>query len=250
MRTFKQLVYGLFYIAIFSGLVFGFYSLFIKPAPSCFNGVQDQNEQGIDCGGVCAKFCLPSNLIDIETSGQAQIFHPATSSISVMAEIKNNNADFAAQDLPYKFVFYDGQGTPLYERDGDSFIYASEIKNIAEFNLNFPDAYKIVSVGFSIGETKWIPKSLFSQPQLVRQSLNTAISPKGLTAAGNFINGGTVLVKKVTIFAVFYSKFGPIGISGSEIDDVAPGQQYSFSVFHPTLNNIDISKTRIYLYGN
>lgn len=249
-RTFKQLIYGLFYIILFGAIIFGIYSIYIKPAPSCFNGVQDQNEEGIDCGGVCSKFCLPSNLIDIETSGQAQIFHPASSSISVMAEVQNRNADFAAQDLPYKFSFYDNQGNILYERYGNSFVYASEIKYITEFNLNFPDAYKIVTVGFSVGEAKWVPKSLFGQPQLAKQSLNTASSSKGLTATGNFINNGTVPVKKVMIFAVFYGKLGPAGISGSEIDDIAPGQQYSFSVFHPVLNNIDTSKTQVYLYGN
>ncbi len=250
MRTFKQLAYGLFYIAVFGGIVFGFYSLYIKPAPSCFNNVQDQNEQRIDCGGVCAKFCLPANLSEIETSGQAQIFHPATSSISVMAEVQNKNADFAAQDMPYKFSFYDNKGNILYERYGNSFVYASEIKYIAEFNLNFPDAYKIVTVGFRVGETKWIPKSLFGQQQLAKQSLNTASSSKGLTATGNFINNSTVSIKKVTILVVFYSRLGPAGISGSEVDDVALGQQYSFSVFHPALNNIDTSRTQIYLYGN
>ncbi len=250
-RTFKHLVYGLFYLVIFGAIFYGAYSVFFKTAPSCFNGVKDPGEQGIDCGGVCSNFCLPSGLSDIETSGQAQIFHPATSSISVMAEVQNKNADFAVQDLPYKFVFYDNQGNILYERYGNSFVYASEIKYIAEFNLNFSDAYKIITVGFKLGETKWVPKSLFGQPQLAKQSLNTASSSKGLTATGNFINNSTVPVRKVTIFAVFYGKLGqPAGISGSEIDDVAPGQQYPFSVFHPALTNIDTSKTQIYLYGN
>ncbi len=251
MRTFKQIAYGLLYLVILAAILYAVYLIWLKPAPSCFNNVQDQNEQGIDCGGVCTKFCLPSGLSDIEISGQAQIFHPATSSISVMAEVQNKNADTAAEDLPYKFVFYDNQGNILHEIDGNSFIYASEIKYIAEFNRNFPDAFKIVTVSFSIGETKWVPKSLFSQPQLVKQSLNTTSSASGVTASGNFINSGTVPVRKVTILAVFYGKFGqPAGISGSEIDDAAPGQQYSFSVFHPALTNVDTPKTQVYFYGN
>lgn len=251
-RTFKQFIYGLFYIAIFGGLVFGFYSLYIKPAPSCFNGVQDQNEQGIDCGGVCTKICLPSNLSQVETVGLTQIFHPTTSSISVIAQVQNKNADVAVQDLPYKFVFYDNQGNVLHEVDGDSFIYASEIKYIAAFNLSYPDAFQIVNVGFQVGATNWISKSLLAKPELVIQSFNTTSSAKGVTVSGNFINNSTVPVGKVTVLAIFYGKLGqPIGISGSEVDDAAPGQQYSFLVSHPSLANIiNPSGTQVYLYGN
>lgn len=251
MRTIKQLIYGFFYAVIFAGIIFWIYSGWFKPAPSCFNNVRDTGEEGIDCGGVCAKFCVPLNVRPIEAGAQPRIFHPTPSSISLMAEIQNPNTDFAAKIFPYKFSLYDNQGNFIRAVEGESFVHASEIKYISEFNLQFPEAPRVATVDFSTGETKWIPKSIFEQPKLVLQNVATLNSKTQMTALGNIINNGNVSVDKVIVFAVFYSQVGqPAGISKSEIDNLAPGEQRAFSVIHPPLNNINLSGTKIYLYGD
>ena len=52
----KQLTYLLFALVAVAGLIAAIW-LNIT-APSCTDGKQNQDEQGIDCGGVCAKECL------------------------------------------------------------------------------------------------------------------------------------------------------------------------------------------------
>ncbi len=252
MRTFKQIVYGLFYLVILAAILYAAYLIWLKPAPSCFNGFKDAGEVGIDCGGICSKTCMPSGLSAIEIAAEPKIFHPTPSSISVMAQIQNKNAAFAAQTLPYKFGFYDANDNLLYEApSGESFIYASEIKYVAEFNLQFADISKIAYAKFSMGEPDWVSDSLFGKPDLNIQSFNTSSSDAGVQVTGNLLNNGAISIPHVTILAVFYSNVGqPAGISKNEVDDVMPGERRPFLIFHPPLGNLNMSGTKVYLYGD
>jgi len=252
MRTFKHIVYGIFYLFIFAAILYAAYLIWFRPAPSCFNGFKDTGEQGIDCGGICFRACAPSGLSAIEIAAEPKIFHPTASSISVMAQIQNKNAAFAAQILPYKFGFYDANDNLLYETpSGESFIYASEIKYVAEFNLQFANISKVAYAKISIGEPNWVSGSLFGLPALNIQSFNTSSSDAGVQVTGNLLNNGAISIPHVTVFAVFYSNVGqPAGISKNEVDDVMPGERRPFLIFHPPLGNLNLSKTDIRLYGD
>lgn len=246
----KQLLYGLFYLAVFGVVIFIIYLIWFKPAPSCFNGVRDVGEEGVDCGEVCSGACVDPNSSQIQISELAQIFHPTATSISLMVQVQNPNSEIAAENFPYKFVLRDVQGNILHEVSGESFVYASEIKYIAEFNLQFPDISRITSADFVLGMPRWVSKTLFAKPEVSVQNFTTSESDSGIKVEGDFINNDTVPAKEVTILAVFYSNVGrPAGISKSQSGTVAPEQQQSFSVFHPALGNINFSGTKIYLYA-
>src|SRR3989338_2324993 len=97
MRTFKQIVYGLFYLVILGAILYAAYLTWLKPAPSCFNGFKDAGEEGIDCGGIFARACMSSGLSEMEVVVIPKIFPPTQTSISVIAQFQNKNAAFAAQ---------------------------------------------------------------------------------------------------------------------------------------------------------
>ncbi|MDO8664472.1 MAG: hypothetical protein Q7K44_02915 [Candidatus Liptonbacteria bacterium] len=251
MRTFKQIAYGFFYLLILAAILYAVYLIWFKPAPSCFNGFKDPGEQGIDCGGICSRACQASGLSAIEIASDPQIFHPTASSISVVAQIQNKNAAFATQILPYKFSFYDANDNLLYEKSDESFIYASEIKYVAEFNLQFADISKVAYAKFSMGEPNWVSDSLFSKPALVPQNFNTSSSDAGVQVTGNLLNNGAISIPRVTVLAVFYTNIGqPAGISKNEVDDVMPGERRPFLIIHPPLGNLNSSGTKVYLYGD
>ena len=251
-RTIKQSIYGFFYLVILGAIFYGVYSAWFRPAPSCFNGIRDTGEQGVDCGGICFNACVPSNISALEISEQPKIFRPMPSSVSVIVQIKNSNPNFAAENFPYRFFLRDNQDNVLKEIEGESFIYALETnRHIAEFNIQFPEASRVAYADFSIGQPKWVPASSFSRPELSLQNFNTSNLDNGAQVAGNFVNNGTVTVARAIVFAVFYNKFGQqAGISKSEVDDVLPGQQRPFLIFHPPIASLNLSGTKVYLYGN
>lgn len=256
MRAFKKFIYGVFYLAIFGGIIFWVYSGWLKPAPGCFNGVQDKGEQGIDCGGVCSRACGLSDLVGIQAEGQPMVFHPTPSTVSVMVEVKNPNPGFSARKFYYKFSLLDAAGNQVPGGDihGESFIYASEIKYIAEFNKSIASSSEVVSADFAVaGEPQWVSESFFAKPKIAVQNSSTSVSIKDIEVNGNIINNDTISFSTVDVLAVIYSKLGqPLGISKTEITGINPGQQQTFSISHPLVPGsgiIDTAATKIYLYG-
>ena len=52
----KKIVIIFIYLTFFLLFSLSLYFYF-KPQPSCSDGKQNQNEQGVDCGGVCVQEC-------------------------------------------------------------------------------------------------------------------------------------------------------------------------------------------------
>ena len=52
-RNIKQIIIALIFFSILFGFGFLIYSISIKPDPSCEDGIKNQKEEGIDCGGPC-----------------------------------------------------------------------------------------------------------------------------------------------------------------------------------------------------
>ncbi|MDP1689800.1 MAG: hypothetical protein Q8L52_01160 [bacterium] len=73
--------------------------------PSCSDGVQNQNEDGIDCGGSCMYLCTAQ--VQPPTVLFTKAFTDVTTGRTVVAasiENKNNNA--AAKNVPYRVIVY------------------------------------------------------------------------------------------------------------------------------------------------
>ena len=120
-RSKKQITY----ISIVVGVILIFiYRSFVAPAlnvgPTCFDGIQNADEQGADCGGSCQKLCsFQTNTLLIRF---ARAF-PVTSSVyNAMAYVDNQNAGSAVRKIAYEFRVYDDAGVFIISRAGESFI--------------------------------------------------------------------------------------------------------------------------------
>ena len=58
----KQFFYGIIYLVIFGLIGAGIYFALTSKEATCFDGIQNQNEEGVDCGGSCntCKTCYDS----------------------------------------------------------------------------------------------------------------------------------------------------------------------------------------------
>ena len=74
-------------------------------APSCSDGVVNQGEAGVDCGGPCAYRCTA------QEQPPTVLFTKAVPNgegrIDAAAQVENKNPDAAAKNVLYKIMFYD-----------------------------------------------------------------------------------------------------------------------------------------------
>ncbi len=83
--------------------------------PTCFDGIQNADERGIDCGGACENIC--SFDITLPISLWAESFKITEGQYNAVAYIENRNQDIGSPSLTYTFRLYDDAGL-IIERSG------------------------------------------------------------------------------------------------------------------------------------
>ncbi len=88
----------------------------LHDTPSCTDGVQNQDETGVDCGGSCAYLCFAAQ------QAPATIFTRALSETpgrtDVIAAVLNKNIFAAAKDVRYTLTLYGDDLAVLATREG------------------------------------------------------------------------------------------------------------------------------------
>ncbi len=85
-------------------------------APSCADGVQNQDESGIDCGGACTYLCT------FEQQPPTVLFSKPIASLpgrtDVIASVENKNKTAAAKNVPYKIALFGADRVLIQESTG------------------------------------------------------------------------------------------------------------------------------------
>ncbi len=251
LRLAKQIIYGFFYLLVWGGLIAGFYFLFLKPAPSCFDHIQNQREEGVDCGGQCGAVCIPKGIKPIELVGNVSTFSTGQRRVGLVAKISNPNSGYAAKSFRYAFSLYDESGKAAKSVEGGSFIYASEIKYIVIPNVSVEGAGFMSKVDFNVRDTAWDSSSNFQgPPSLAVQDVHTRSTENGLIVEGRIQNNDTVVFPVSTVVAVFGGSFGTIaGASRTEVENLMPNESKQFSILYPASRSIDASSAKIFVYS-
>ncbi|MFA6601917.1 MAG: hypothetical protein WCT02_03595 [Candidatus Paceibacterota bacterium] len=108
--------YAIVVIAIVLVAVTSIAFLFFYKTPTCFDGIQNGGEGGIDCGGRCSRLCQSSFLPPSVTWTRFEKVAPGF--YNVAAYIVNPNVEGTAFDAPYRFSLYDSKGILIVEREG------------------------------------------------------------------------------------------------------------------------------------
>jgi len=248
-RIVKQVVYGGVYLCIFFGIAVWVYFLYLKPAPTCFDNIQNQGEQGIDCGGPCAKVCTPTDIQPITVNSVAT-FRTSPNHVTFLASLTNVNQDFAARNFDYRFDLHDATGTVIQSFSGQSFIYAGEVKFLILPNMEVSSS--VSSVTLTAVNPEWIKGSDFgAAPQFVFRNEETkTMSSSTIGVSGTVTNEDVSAFNKITVVAIFKDAEGsPVGASQTELDNIAANGTYDFSVIYPSVQNVDLTATEVEAYG-
>lgn len=105
------------FVALF--LVFIFFKYF-NSAPSCFDGVKNGDETGVDCGGTCSVLCSVEVLSPIVRWSKA--FSISGDVYNIAAYVENPNTNSSNTRMSYEFKIFDERNILLGARKGETFV--------------------------------------------------------------------------------------------------------------------------------
>ncbi len=216
------------YILSFFGIIFiiagATYFLHIYKPPSCTDGIQNQEEMGVDCGGPCTIIC--SNLVSQPIILWQRSFESAHGYYNAVAYVENPNMNLGVAEVYYSFKLYDSRGIFIVERQGKTFLVPNERFAIFE---------QVLSVGEIIPKTTTFTFTRFSPwTKISREKTPLTVGGPQLSGmdtkpkiTASLQNKSLVPVKNINVTAVVYdSNENAIGASATVVDVIPPDSSY------------------------
>lgn len=230
-RFSKQLIIALIFISILFSFSFLIY-YFDQPAPSCFDGIQNQGEEGVDCGGPCLLSCERREVKRIEVlwteamPGQDNFYDLA-------AQIKNPNQNYGSGQIPYHFELYDSKDNLITQCSGSTFILPNQTKYLVRIRIGVNEMSEVSKTELSFGEIKWQKIEDYQPPQLFVQQKEYRLlgseEPGFSQARGILTNKTNFDFDKIDIdVLLFNSSHHLLALNTTEIRSLLAGQERDF----------------------
>lgn len=235
-------------IGIIVAIVAGYfiYVNFIKTTPTCFDGVLNQNERGIDCGGICALVCTADAKVIVPV--WSRVFNTAGDVHSVVAYVENQNITAGVKKINYEFRIYDEKnilagepisGTTFIAPNDKTAIYASPIKTGNRIPKN---------VFFKFTSTpEWITtEEKYTQPQLSVENIQLTDQQTAPKISANIVNNTLFTYNNIEVVALLYDINGnAINASKTTIDVIAEQSSEIVNFTWPQPLGADVARIEI-----
>ncbi|MFZ1074834.1 MAG: hypothetical protein WAN50_00455 [Minisyncoccia bacterium] len=199
-------------------------------SPSCSDGVQNQGETGIDCGGPCPYRCALDEQPPVVLFTQVL---PNNGRTDIIASVENKNIDAAAKDVPYTIALYDANHAHLRDISGMFDLPAAQSVPIFVPNV-FADTQIVVASAFLTVDPsapKWF--SMTNDPRIVPSVSN--ITQTGTAAAPRIeavlSNPSATLLNDVLTIVVVKDMQGNVIAASQTIVPLIPAQGQATATF-------------------
>lgn len=208
-----QYITGFLVILIATGTTI-YYTLWHKD-PTCFDGVQNGEETGIDCGGACTRICAPDILMPQPL--WAQSFKIVDGQYNAVAYIENRNRSVGTQELGYTFKIYDDTGL-ITERSGVTVLPPDGVYPVFEGRITTGTRVPTRTTVEFTNEIVWLPASI-GREQFVLEERDLAGADSKPRLIAQMRNTALTETKNVEIIATIFDAHGnPLTASRTEVD--------------------------------
>ncbi len=246
-RGLKQFLFGTIYLLIIAGIATGAYLLLFRARPSCDDGILNQNEEAIDCGGKCDA-CEVKELA-VELVSQQVMGVQSIRKASIMLTFRNPSIDYWVNDFTYRADLYNILGAKVSSFEGRSSIPPNGRRIIPIAGIDI-DPRDVGTVQVTILDSQWVVISEYSNVQVASSNIKAAVtSSERIKVTGTMSNNSPDLISKFRVGAVVYGKDGtPKAISQTVIEDFQGFSKRDFEIFaaFDKTELIDIQRTEIF----
>ena len=196
---------------------------------TCFDGIKNQNETGIDCGGPCQTLCKAGYINPVV---QWVRWAKVTSSgaYNFLAYVENPNIGAGVYSAPYDFKIYDKDDVLLFEKNGITYIPPNKNFAIFEDGVNILDKTPArISFTFAPGAT-W---QKMDNRELGVVSDSSVLSKESTKPRVDAVIRNKTLqeLKNIEVVAILYgSNDNAVAFSRTKIDSLA-GESIQNAVF-------------------
>ncbi|TAJ88391.1 hypothetical protein EPO44_15560 [bacterium] len=258
-RTQKRIIIALVYVLLIfsvgagSRVLYSHFHPYVAPG-TCFDGIQNQNETGIDCGGVCSSCAsVTQSFLQKIQVHWTKTFEAQAGVYDLAAEIQNPNFTYGSEDVEYHFEILDSTGKQIQSVPGKTFILPQETRSVVmqAVALQAPPAQAVLHVDAVL----WQRIIGFSnsgihvdnrQVQIVQNDPNVFARMSGIVA-----NDSPYDLRSIEVNMVAYNASGdPIAVNRTDIQTVKSGEKRQVEVIVPHPFSGTINRFTIFGYSD
>lgn len=212
---------------IAAGALFTLHEVFFTAVPTCQDGKQNQNEQGVDCGGACSLLC--TNTARTPQVLWARAFQTDVGIYTAAAYIQNQNGAAGARSVRYSFQLFDANNSLVVERDGVADLPPVQTIPIIEQNINV-GTRGVARALFAFSELPtWEHIPADSIPALHISQKN--LLPDGSRLSATITNNSQTDVSRIAVVAVLFDYDGVARAASKSILALLPSGSAQQVVF-------------------
>lgn len=234
-RDTKRLTIIAIYLLTILVIGVGIYLVF-KPKPTCFDGKQNQSEQGVDCGGICAVACV-EKIVGNDILVREIAFIPADRGrYDVVAKIFNPNNDIGAASFQYSLLLRDASGKEIGRVTNSSFILPQETKTLLAFN--FEPVEVPAKAVIEMSDFRWTRlRGYQAKPELNIYSKRYVEQPSQSAfgaALGTLVNESVYDFRRIQVKVVLRDENNtPLAVNQTEMQTVNVGREQEITLIFP-----------------
>ncbi len=232
----RIIIIGVYCFILF--FVLGTLYWIFKTKETCFDGIKNQDETEIDCGGSMCQICRPEEVIAETLAIEKAFFLKSDKldNIETLALIKNSNADFGSGSFSYRFDLKNSKGEVIASRSGKSFILPGENKYLVENDIavsEYPSEVKL-----EIFDVSWTKSNdLYEKPQLKIVNKRYDETKNGVIfgeAVGVLRNDSPFDFSLINVRVILFDSNDMIlAVNSTEMRTVKSGEEREFRVIWP-----------------
>ncbi len=223
-------------IVFFVALFWSSWYFLTIPDPTCFDKRQNQDEDGIDCGGSCGACVVvytPEDIVVREAtfvpSGEEGVY-------DILGAIYNPNDELGAASFTYTFQVKGSSGEILAEAKGRNFILPQETKTLLAIGVRSSSRPQSVHIVFS--DATWEKFSGYQEKPVLsirdKRYEKVTNSPFFSEATGTLSNDSLFDFGSISVKVILRDVNGrPVAFNQTEMNTVLSKEERDFRLRFP-----------------
>lgn len=231
-RVLKQVFIGSVFILIAASASYLIYRAYIRTQPTCADGIQNGEEEGIDCGTLACGFACQQEIAPIQI-GAGQFFKTPVNDYDFIIEVVNPNSGHGSGGIVFDLIASMTDGSELILKRDSFYILPGQTKHIIIPSIEGEGEISSVEMVIKNAEWQKLDNPGAADFSLIREDFKRLNNQTG-EYNGVIFNNSDFDFDKVDIAVMAFSEKGEIvGLNSTNMRTFLSKTERSFKVEWP-----------------